>query len=243
MSGTLYLIPTPLLDPKSGSMDEAALHASQPPGVREQIAALHVFAVENAKAARAFLKVSGTTLPLQELAIHEIGHEPDAARVQPLLAALKAGRDVGVLAEAGCPGIADPGAQLAALAYANGIRVAPLVGASSLLLALMASGLNGQSFAFHGYLPVKPEERSRRIKELEQRSAREAAAQLFIETPYRNEALFATLLASLKAETRLCIAADLTLKTEFVQTRKIKDWRGFSGTTLSKRPSLFILQA
>ena len=243
MTGTLYLIPTPLLDPKSGSADEAALSASQPPDVRARIASLTCFAVENAKAARAFLKTNGTALPLQELAIHEIGHQPDAPALQPLLAALQAGHDVGVLAEAGCPGIADPGAQLAALAHAKRIRVVPLVGASSLLLALMASGLNGQRFAFHGYLPVKPEERSKRIKELEQRSTREGESQLFIETPYRNEALLASLLGALKSETRLCVAADLTLATEFVQTRKIKDWRGFSGNTLSKRPSLFILQA
>ena len=243
--GSLLLIPTPLADPKTVTVEThtIALASSQPPDVRTRIANLTTFAVENAKAARAFLKANGTATPLQNLTLIEIGRALTDAALAPIIAALKQGIDVGVLAEVGCPGIADPGATLARAAHAISAPVVPLVGASSILLTLMASGLNGQCFAFHGYLPIEAEPRIARIKSLEARSLREKETELFIETPYRNEALCAALVATLKNDTWLTIATDLSLSTETIQTRKIRNWRGSSITYLAKRPSVFAFQA
>ncbi len=221
----LYAIPTPL-----GAAPQDALPAPALAIVR----GLRDFAVENAKSARAFL---GTLeMPVRELSLVEIDKHGD------LLAPLRAGRPLGLLSEAGCPAIADPGAQLVEAAHREGFRVIPLIGPSSITLALMASGLEGQRFAFCGYLPRDAAERSKRIRELEQRSRRERETEIFIETPYRNDALFAALLEACGPGTRLCVAADLTLATESVRTRTIAEWRR-AKAAIGKRPAVFLLLA
>jgi 16S rRNA (cytidine1402-2'-O)-methyltransferase len=242
--GTLYLVPATLGDLKT-AQDSSLLEASLPPAVRTRINALTAYAVEDAKTARAFLKAVGTALPLQSIDIVEIGHTPDAAQLAPLMDKLAQGVDVGVLSEAGCPGIADPGSQLARLAHAAGVRVIPLVGPSSLLLALMASGLEGQRFAFHGYLPVKSPAREEAIRELETRSKRQRETEMVIETPYRNSALHQALIAQLKPDTWLCVAVDLTLPTERVITRRVAAWKQAPATDLApdKHPAVFLFLA
>ena len=221
----LYAIPTPL---------GGALEDSLAPATLRIVRSLRDFAVENAKGARAFLKAAG--LDPKALGITEIGSGND------LLLPLKEGRPLGLLSEAGCPAIADPGAQLVEAAHAGGFRVVPLVGPSSLALALMASGLEGQRFAFCGYLPREEAERKRRIQELERRSRAERETQIFIETPYRNEALLGALLEACRDDTRLCVAADLTLPSETITVRSIAQWRR-TRSTVGKRPAVFLLLA
>jgi 16S rRNA (cytidine1402-2'-O)-methyltransferase len=201
------------------------------------------YVVENAKPARAFLKSLAPALPLQAIDIAELGDAPTASRCAELLAPARAGHDVGLLSDAGCPGIADPGALLVAQAHREGVGVVPLVGPSSIVLALMASGMNGQGFAFHGYLPVRAEERSHAIRRIEADSHRLGYAQLFIETPYRNAALLAALVATCKPATRLCVATDLTMETESVMSRSARDWRNADFARYQKRPAIFVLQA
>ncbi len=201
------------------------------------------FVVETAKPARQFLKSLDPVAPLQQIAIVEIGENPPPERCAELLAPARAGHDLGLLSDAGCPGVADPGALLVAAAHRERIAVVPLVGPSSIVLALMASGMNGQSFAFHGYLPAKHHARTDAIRRLEAESQRSGAAQLFIETPYRNEALLESLVAACRPGTRLCVAVDLTLPTETVLTRTIREWRGTDFARYAKRPAMFVLQA
>ena len=221
----LYAIPTPL-----GGAPQDALPAPALATIR----GLRDFAVENAKSARAFLGALG--MPVRELNLVEIEKQRD------LLAPLRAGRALGLLSEAGCPAIADPGAQLVEAAHREGFRVVPLIGPSSITLALMASGLEGQRFAFCGYLPRDAAERPQRIKQLEQRSRRERETEIFIETPYRNDALFAALLEVCGPQTKLCVAADLTLATESVRTRAVAEWR-LEKRAIGKRPAVFLLLA
>ena len=221
----LYAIPTPL-----GGEPEAALPAPALATIRR----IKDFAVENAKSARAFL--GAMAMPVRELSIVAIEEKTD------LLAPLRAGRPLGLLSEAGCPAIADPGAQLVEAAHREGFRVVPLVGPSSITLALMASGLEGQRFAFCGYLPREGAPRAKRIRELETRSRRERETEIFIETPYRNEALFSALLEVCAPATRLCVAADLTLGTESVRTCTVAQWRRSKGA-IGKRPAVFLLLA
>lgn len=201
------------------------------------------FVVENAKPARAFLKAVGTALPLQALDIAEIGDAPSPQRAAALLQPALAGHDLGLLSDAGCPGVADPGSLLVAAAHREGIAVVPLVGPSAILLALMASGMNGQGFVFHGYLPVKPEVRTDAIRRLEAASHAHGTAQLFIETPYRNPALLAALIATCKPGTRLCVAADLTTAGETIESRDVRAWRGRDLAGYAKRPAMYVLQA
>jgi 16S rRNA (cytidine1402-2'-O)-methyltransferase len=201
------------------------------------------YVVENAKPARAFLRTLAPALPIREIAIVELGPKPDRARCDKLLAPALGGIDIGLVSDAGCPGIADPGALLVEAAHAQGIKVVPLVGPSSVVLALMASGMNGQGFAFHGYLPVKAEARAKAILALEEGSHRGGQAQIFIETPYRNGAMLDAIVATCKPSTRLCVATDLTLPTESVISRSIREWRGADGASYAKRPAIFILQA
>lgn len=222
----LYAIPTPL-----GSTPGAAL----PAPALEIVKSLRDFAVENAKTARAFLGALG--LPVRELSIH-VMHDNVAALLQPL----REGRSMGLLSEAGCPAIADPGAALVEAAHRAGFRVVPLVGPSSITLALMASGLEGQRFAFCGYLPREAPDRARRIRELEQRSRKEKETQIFIETPYRSDALLNALLEACGAATKLCVAADLTMASETITTRSIADWRRLK-PVLGRRPAVFLLLA
>ncbi len=235
VTGTLYLVPNLL-----GTVaPEAVLPARTIAAAR----ALAHWVVETPKPARAFLKSLAPARPIAELAIAAIGEHPDAGRLLQLLAPALAGFDTGLLSDAGCPGVADPGALLVAAAHAEGVRVVPLVGPSSLLLALMASGMNGQRFAFHGYLPAQTDARAAAVRALEARSRGDRAAQLFIETPYRNVAMLGTLLATLAPATRLCVAVDLTLPTESVATRPVRDWRGRDVAGYARRPAIYIVEA
>ena len=198
---------------------------------------LEHFAAENAKSARAFLSAVGMPRPLQQIEIVEI-----ASAAAELLKPLRQGRSIGVVSEAGCPAIADPGAAVIEAAHREGFRVVPLVGPSSIVLALMASGLEGQRFAFCGYLPREGAERKKRIGELERRSQREKQTEIFIETPYRNDALLAALLETCSPSTKVCVASDLTLQTERIATREISAWRA-SAPKVGKRPTVFLLLA
>src|SRR5690606_31331329 len=194
-------------------------------------------------AARAHLKQLDYPHPLRETDIRELPADGPsaAAALDALLAPALAGIDLGLMSDAGCPAVADPGARLVARAHALGIRVAPLVGPSSILLGLMGSGLNGQSFAFHGYLPVAESERDARIRALEEESRHLQRTQIFIETPYRNERMVDALLKHCRPQTRLCIACDLTTADEFLHTRTISGWRKAPPVKLAKRPALFLL--
>src|SRR5262249_55423330 len=201
-----------------------------PSSVLATVRTLKDFAVENAKSARAFLAEVTMPVAIRELRIHEIGENPEA-----LLQPLREGRPLGLLSEAGCPAIADPGAALVEAAHREGFRVVPLVGPSSITLALMASGLEGQRFAFCGYLPRDSGERARRIRELEVRSRKENETEIFIETPYRSDALLDALIEVCSPQTRLCVAADLTLATESISTREVSGWRK-SKAGIGRRP-------
>lgn len=200
----------------------------------QTIRSLRDFVVENAKSARAFLGAIG--MPVRELDITVVGENRDP------LAPLREKRSLGLLSEAGCPAIADPGAEIIEAAHREGFRVVPLVGPSSIVLALMASGLEGQRFAFLGYLPRESAERAKRIREIEQRSRKEKETQIFIETPYRNDVLLAALLESCTPATKLCVAADLTLESESVSTKTVAEWRR-AKSAIGKRPAVFVLQA
>ncbi len=209
----------------------------------EVVRTLAHFVVENAKPARAFLKSLAHPRAIQDIAVEEIGDDRTLERARALLAPARDGHDLGLLSDAGCPGIADPGSRIVAAAHAERIAVVPLVGPSSLVLALMASGMNGQAFAFHGYLPVKPEPRANAIRALEAASRRSGAAQLFIETPYRNVAMIAAIASACAPATRLAVAADLTLDSEEVVVRTIAEWRKLDAERFAKRPAVFVLQA
>jgi 16S rRNA (cytidine1402-2'-O)-methyltransferase len=235
MAGTLYLIPVPL--------GPTAPLESLPANVLSSIRPLTHFVVEQAKTARAFLKAAGTDLPLQELQLQELNEHTRANELDRLLEPLRAGNDVGLLSEAGCPAIADPGANLVALAQSENIRVIPLIGPSSLLLALMASGLNGQRFAFQGYLPAKEAERTKMLRDLESESKKRQQTQIFIETPYRNKAMFDAILHACQPMTKLTVATNLTLPGEFVLTRKISDWKKQTPPEIERRPTVFLLLA
>jgi 16S rRNA (cytidine1402-2'-O)-methyltransferase len=238
MVGCLYLIPVPL-----GAMGDADPAAVLPAPVLETARRLRHFVVENAKTARAFLKSVGMPVPLQEIEMAELSEHTPKAAFSALLRPLLAGVDLGLVSEAGCPAVADPGAELVALAQARDIRVVPLVGPSSLLLALMASGLNGQCFAFHGYLPAREEARKSALLALEKESRKKRQTQIFIETPYRNAALFAALLRHAHPATQLTLASDLSLPTECIRTRSIADWRRAAAPDLERRPTVFLLLA
>ena len=225
----LYAIPTPLGGPVAEALPDPTL---------EIVRSLRDFAVENAKSARAFLSEVGMPVAIRELHIEEIGERPGGSFLQPL----HEGRPLGLLSEAGCPAIADPGAALVEAAHREGFRVVPLVGPSSIVLALMASGLEGQRFAFCGYLPREAPERARRIRDLEARSAKEQETEIFIETPYRSDALLGALIESCKPATRLCVAADLTLPSESVHSRSIEEWKTVK-SAIGRRPAVFLLLA
>lgn len=229
--GVLYLIPSPLGE---NDADE-----SIPESVRRTLAGIQYFIVEHPKTARGFLKRIGTQTPLQDLALAVLDEHTRPGALEDLLSPVLAGQDAGLLSEAGCPAVADPGAQLIRLAHARGIRVVPRVGPSAILLALMASGLNGQRFAFHGYLPVDAKARAQKISELERESAARDQTQIFIEAPYRNGKLLAALVETCRPDTLLCVATDLTLPTEQVATRAVREWRG-QRPDIEKRPTVFL---
>ena len=249
MTGILYLIPNTL-----GASDPAEADPLQqviPDQVQRTTAALTCFIAENAKTTRAFLKLIAAAyplaLPLQEIRISELNINTPETALQGLLAPLIAGQDVGLISEAGVPAVADPGANLVRLAHQHGITVRPLVGPSSLLLAVMASGLNGQSFAFNGYLPVDAGLRTKRIRELEQRSKLEKQTQLFIETPYRNRAMLESLASQCQPGTLVCIATDLTLVAESIRTRTAAQWKqelaAGKAPDFQRKPTVFLLLA
>ena len=233
-AGTLFLIPTTLGD--------GALAAVIPQEVQQRVRTLDHFVAENPKTARAFLKQVGTTKPLQDLHVATLNEHTADAAIAGLAAPLRAGQDVGVMSEAGCPGIADPGAKLVLYAHRHAIRVVPLVGPSSILLALMASGLNGQRFVFHGYLPVADVEREKALRELEKQSRRLQQTQIFIETPYRNQKLLQSILASCAGDTLLCVAAEISLAGENIRTMSVAQWEK-NPPQLDRRPALFLLLA
>ena len=243
MNGTLYLIPNSL---GPGALDEVL-----PASVRQTTAQLDYFIAENAKTARAFLKLVSTThplgKPLQEIEIRELNINTAASELPALLAPLLAGRNAGLVSEAGVPAVADPGADLVRLAHQKNIPVKPLVGPSSILLALMASGLNGQSFAFQGYLPTDSGQRANRLRQLEQRSRHEKQTQIFIETPYRNEAMLEAIANHCTSSTLLTVATDLTLETETVRTQSVQIWKNeiTAGRfpDFKKKPTVFLLLA
>lgn len=235
MSGRLHLLPVGL-----GPSDAARTH---PPAVLSCLDALDYFIAERAKTARSELKRLGYSRPIQSAEIHELPETPGARELDALLAPLLSGREAGLVSEAGCPAVADPGALVVRRAHELGICVVPHVGPSSLLLALMASGLNGQSFAFHGYLPQKPEERTQAIKQLERESAKLQRTQLFIETPYRNTAMLASLLEACAPHTLLCVARSLSTSSEWIMTRRAADWKKAGLPDLDRQPTVFLLLA
>jgi 16S rRNA (cytidine1402-2'-O)-methyltransferase len=235
MTGTLYLVPNLLgAVPPANVLPQRTIDVAR---------ALTHWVVETPKAARAFIKSLDPPQPIASLSIHELGAIPTADHVAALLAPLLAGTDVGLVSDAGCPGVADPGATLVAAAHAAGVRVVPLVGPSAILLAVMASGMNGQGFAFHGYLPVKADERAAALQRLEGESRIRGQTQLFIETPYRNEAMLGAIATALRPGTQVCIAADLTLPSEIIERRSAGQWKKRDHAQFAKRPALFVLQA
>ncbi|MDR3323025.1 MAG: SAM-dependent methyltransferase [Zoogloeaceae bacterium] len=236
MTGALYLIPVPLT-----AAEHLAPETVLPLSVLEKTRQLRHFVVERAKSARAFLKSVQMPVPLQNLQLAELNEHTPKTALASLLQPLRDGHDLGLISEAGCPAVADPGADLVALAQAQNLRVIPLVGPSSLLLALMASGLNGQQFAFHGYLPAKEEARKTAIRQLEKESRDKRQTQLFIETPYRNPALFAALLQHGQPTTRLCLATDVSLATERIRTLSLHEWRRQPPPDIDRRPTVFLL--
>ena len=231
--GRLYLIPNLLgVVPPEEVLPQRTIEVAR---------ALNYFVVETPKAARQFIKSLRTLQPIQSIDFATLDINTPPERVPQLLEPAFKGADLGLLSDAGCPGVADPGALLVAAAHRAGLRVVPLVGPSAVLLALMAAGMNGQQFAFHGYLPVAAEARIKALKALDETVARNGITQIYIETPYRNDAMLAATLAACRGTTALCIAADLTLPTEQVIRRPIAQWRIATNTELGRRPAIFLL--
>ena len=233
--GRLFLVPAWL------SEDTPPAEAV-PAAVLERVRALDCFVVEDARSARRFLAACGHPKPLRDVEMRELNEHTPRGEVAALLAPVLAGRDLGILSEAGVPAVADPGAALVAEAHAKGVTVVPLVGPSSILLALMASGLEGQRFRFVGYLPAEAAARRAALADLEKRSARDRETQVFIETPYRNDAMLADILQACRGETRLCVAAELTSAREFVRMGRVEEWRA-RHEPIGKRPAIFLMLA
>ncbi|MBQ2367593.1 MAG: SAM-dependent methyltransferase [Bacteroidaceae bacterium] len=206
----------------------------------EIIKEIRHFIVEDVRSARRFLRQADAQFDIDGSTFFELNKHTLPNDIAGYLAPLVQGKPMGVISEAGCPAVADPGADVVAIAQRKGLKVVPLVGPSSIILSVMASGFNGQSFAFHGYLPIKPDERARKLKQLEQRVYSEDQTQLFIETPYRNGKMIEDIIKNCRPQTKLCIAANLTCDDEFVRTRTVKDWRG-KAPDLSKIPCIFLL--
>lgn len=230
--GKLYLIPSPLGDNQPSEV--------LPEMVFETIGRIRTYVVEEVRTARRFLSRAGLKGEIDTLEFHELNEHTSSEQIEGYLGLFERGEDIGLISEAGLPAVADPGAQLVALCHKRGIEVIPLVGPSSLMLALMASGLNGQSFAFCGYIPAKSDERKSRLKVLEKVSSQLNQTQIIIETPYRNDSLLADILSVCNPSTRLCIAADITLPTAYIRTASIGDWKK-NVPTIGKRPCVFLL--
>ena len=232
MEAALYLLPV--------TLGETPLSNVLPQYNSEVIAGIRHFIVEDVRSARRFLRKVDPQFDIDGSTFYELNKHTSPEAVAGYLKPLQAGNPVGVISEAGCPAVADPGADVVAIAQRKGLKVVPLVGPSSIILSVMASGFNGQSFAFNGYLPIKPDERAKKLRQLEQRIYNEDQTQLFIETPYRNGKMLEDILANCRPQTRLCIAANLTCEGEYVQTRTVKEWRGHV-PELSKIPCIFLL--
>ena len=232
MKGVLYLVPNTLGNPDTTE--------TIPVGIKGRVSDISLFIVENLRNARRYLKSLNREINIDSLTFFELNEHTSAEEIPSFLDRVEQGLDAAIISEAGVPGVADPGAEVVRIAHEKGIRVVPLTGPSSILLALMASGLNGQSFCFHGYLPLKRPERIKKIKELEQKVIRSGETQLFIEAPYRNDGLLADILDTCQASTRLCIAADITLDSEFIFTKTSGAWKK-KKPALHKRPVLFLL--
>lgn len=230
-TGRLFMLPVPITDDNGiDTLSETAIR---------QARELRFFLAENAKSARAFLKKVEHPLPIASLSVIEIGHRPETTLIRDWLKPIFEGHDIGIVSEAGCPGVADPGAQIVAQAHALGVRVVPLVGPSSVLLALMASGLDGQHFRFCGYLPIKEPKRGDTIRDLERKSAvLEGETQLFIETPYRNSGMLADLVRICRPSTQILAAADITGPSESIRMMTAAQWKKV-GTALPKLPTVF----
>ena len=232
--GRLYLIPSPLGENEPSEVI--------PLPVLESLKNFKTFVVEEIRTARRYLSRAGLKGHIGELEFHELNEHTDPATIEGYLKLFDEGNDVALISEAGLPAVADPGAQLVALAHRHGIEVVPAVGPSSLMLALMASGLNGQSFAFCGYIPAKTDERKSKLRTLEKVSSQLKQTQILIETPYRNDSLFADILSTCSPNTRLCIAANITMPDAYIKTKKVGDWKK-EGITIGKRPCVFLILA
>ena len=234
MKGRLYLIPSPLGDNDPSEVIPAPTLAL--------LQGIRCYVVEEVRTARRYLSRSGLKGHIAELEFHELNEHTGQEEIEKMAGLFENGQDVALISEAGLPAVADPGAALVALCHRKGIEVVPQVGPSSLMLALMASGLNGQSFAFCGYLPAKAEERAGAIKAVEKTSHAMRQTQIFIETPYRNDQMFADLLRTLHPSTRLCVAADITLPDAFIRTRTVSEWKK-ENFIIGKRPCVFLILA
>ena len=230
--GKLYLIPTTL-----GEMNPEDV---MPQTIKRSIDFIDEYIVENDKTARKFIKSIAPDKKQAELRLSLLNKHTETSDYQNMIQPLLEGRNVGLMSEAGCPGVADPGAVIVKLAHEKGIQVVPLVGPSSILLAIMASGMNGQSFTFNGYLPIDANEKKNALKQLERLSFEKNQSQLFIETPYRNNKIFEDMLATLQPNTHICVACDITLPTEFIKTLTVNDWKK-NKVDLHKRPCIFII--
>ena len=228
----LYLIPTTLGD--------TSIERVLPSDLTKLISAIPVFIVENIRTARRFLKKVNPAIVIDDLIFFELNQHTDKKEINRFLEPIQKGQDAGIISEAGCPAVADPGAEVVKIAHTKNIQVVPLVGPSSILLALMASGMSGQNFAFNGYLPIKDPEKSNQIKLLEKRMQTEGQTQIFIETPYRNAQLLGDLLKNCDPQTMLCIAADITLDTEFILAKPVSYWKNHI-PDIQKRPAIFMI--
>ena len=229
----LYLIPV--------TLGETPIDQVLPSYNREVIVGIRHFIVEDVRSARRFLRQVDREFPIDDSTFYEMGKHSDERQYSQYLQPLREGKPMGVISEAGCPAVADPGADIVSIAQREGLRVVPLVGPNSMIMAVMSSGLGGQSFAFNGYLPVEPADRAKRLKVLETRAWTEGQTQLFIETPYRNRKMFESLIATLRPQTRLCIAAGITTKDEYIRSLRISEWKSTKLPDLGKIPAIFLI--
>ena len=211
--------------------------------IKEHLHNLDEFIVENSKTARAFLKKMDIPTPQNKLKIHVLNKHTPIEEIHGFLNTCRNGSNIGLISEAGCPGVADPGAEITNMAHKEDIQVVPLVGPSSILLALMASGMNGQCFSFNGYLPIETSERKKKLQKLEKNSRNYNQTQIFIETPYRNDKLIDAIYQNLQSNTKLCIACDLSLNSEYIKTKTVYEWKKASKPDLKKRPCIFLIHA
>lgn len=234
-SGTLYLVPTTLgKTPENNTIPDYVLNI---------IRGLEVLIVENIQSAVSYLQWVGDTIPEYEIQFYVLNKKTPIHETSSFLKPLKQGKDAGLISEAGCPAVADPGSELVKMAHAQGIKVSPLVGPSSILLALMGSGFNGQQFTFHGYLPIEKAPRQKTIQRLEQESKQYDRTQIFMEAPYRNDAIVKDVITYCAPDTRFCTATDLTLPDELIISKAVSEWKNFTQPSLNKRPTIFLLSA